>query len=72
MIGRTLVDEDKLIEQIDFIRVSLPAIFQEAALVLQQKNDVLLEAEEYGQQVISAAQAKRAQILAQRDRKSVV
>lgn len=67
MIGRTLVDEDKLIEQIDFIRVSLPAIFQEAALVLQQKNDVLLEAEEYGQQVISAAQAKRAQILAQSD-----
>ena len=67
LIGRTLVDEDKLIEQIDFIRVSLPAIFQEAALVLQQKNDVLLEAEEYGQQVISAAQAKRAQILAQSD-----
>ncbi|MDB9303380.1 DivIVA domain-containing protein [Nodularia spumigena CS-591/12] len=67
LTGRTLVDEDKLIEQIDFIRVSLPAIFQEAALVLQQKNDVLLEAEEYGQQVISAAQAKRAQILAQSD-----
>ncbi|MDB9372452.1 DivIVA domain-containing protein [Nodularia sphaerocarpa] len=67
LTGRTLVDEDKLIEQIDFIRVSLPAIFQEAAMLLQQKDEVLLEAEEYGQQVIEAAQAKRAQILAQSD-----
>ncbi|HYW18825.1 MAG TPA: DivIVA domain-containing protein [Nodularia sp. (in: cyanobacteria)] len=67
LTGRTLVDEDKLIEQIDFIRISLPAILQEAAIVLQQKDEVLLEAEEYGQQVIEAAQAKRAQILAQSD-----
>ena len=67
LTGRTLVDEDKLIEQIDFIRLSLPAIFQEAAIILEQKNEVLLEAEEYGQQVIEAAQAKRAQILAESD-----
>ncbi|TVP66541.1 MAG: DivIVA domain-containing protein [Nodularia sp. (in: Bacteria)] len=67
MIGRTLVDEDKLIEQIDYIRISLPAIFQQAAIVLQQKEEVLLEAEEYGQQVIEIAQAKRAQILAESD-----
>ncbi|MDP5339432.1 MAG: DivIVA domain-containing protein [Nodularia sp. (in: cyanobacteria)] len=67
LIGRTLVDEDKLIEQIDFIRISLPEIFQQATIVLQQKDEVLLEAEEYGQQVIEAAQAKRAQILAESD-----
>ncbi|MEA5515873.1 DivIVA domain-containing protein [Nodularia sp. UHCC 0506] len=67
LTGRTLVDEDKLIEQIDFIRISLPTIFQEAATILQQKDEVLLEAEEYGQQVIEIAQAKRAQILAESD-----
>ncbi|GAX34210.1 DivIVA domain-containing protein [Nodularia sp. NIES-3585] len=67
LIGRTLVDEDKLIEQIDYIRISLPATFQEAAIILQQKEEVLLEAEEYGQQIIEIAQAKRAQILAESD-----
>lgn len=65
--GRTIVDEDKLIEQIDFIRLSLPAVFQEAAFVLQQKQEVLQEAQEYGRQIIEAAQAKRAQILAESD-----
>lgn len=64
---RTLVDEEKLLDQLDFIRVSLPSVFQEAAEIVQQKQEILLEAEEYGQQVVEAAQAKRAQILAESD-----
>ncbi|WP_414527915.1 DivIVA domain-containing protein [Nodularia chucula] len=67
LTGRTLIDEDRLLEHLDFIRISLPAIFQEAALIVQQKQEVLLEAEEYGQRVIEAAQAKRAQILSEND-----
>jgi cell division septum initiation protein DivIVA len=67
LTGRTLVDDEKLLEQLDFIRVSLPSVFQEAGLILDQKEEILLEAEEYGQQVVEAAQAKRAQILAQSD-----
>lgn len=67
LVGRTLVDEDKLLEQLDFIRVSLPSVFQAAAELLQQKEEIMLEAEEYGQQVVEAAQAKRAQILGDND-----
>ncbi|QXE23562.1 hypothetical protein B6N60_02252 [Richelia sinica FACHB-800] len=67
LTGRTLVEEDKLLEQLDFIRLSLPSVFQEAAEILAQKDEILLEAEEYGQQVVEAAQAKRAQILAESD-----
>jgi cell division septum initiation protein DivIVA len=67
LTGRTLVDEEKLLEQLDFIRLSLPSFFQEAASILDQKEEILLEAEEYGQQVVEAAQAKRAQILAESD-----
>jgi hypothetical protein len=67
LTGRTLIDEDRLLEHLDFIRVSLPTIFQEAAVILQQKQEILLEAEEYAQQVIEVAQAKRAQILAEND-----
>jgi cell division septum initiation protein DivIVA len=65
LTGRTLIDEEKLLDQLDFIRLSLPAVFQEAMAILEQKEGILLEAEEYGQQVVEAAQAKRAQILAE-------
>jgi hypothetical protein len=64
---RAVVDEDKLFEQLDYIRLSLPEAFQEAAAIIQQKEEILLQAEEYGQQVVDAAQAKRAQILDESD-----
>lgn len=67
LTGRTLIDEEQIFEQLDFIRVSLPSLFQEAATILQHKQEVMLEAEEYGQQIVEAAQAKRAQILAESD-----
>ena len=60
---KTLVDEDKILEQLDFVRLSLPDAFQEAVLTIQQKEEILLEAEAYGQQMVEAAQAKRAQVL---------
>lgn len=64
---RTLVDEEKLLDQIDYIRLSLPTAFQEATEIIAQKEEILLEAEEYGQQIVDAAQAKRAQILDESD-----
>ena len=67
LIRRTLVDEEKLLEQLDYIRLSLPAAFQEAAGIIAQKEEILLQAEEYGQQIVDAAQAKRAQILDESD-----
>jgi F0F1-type ATP synthase membrane subunit b/b' len=64
---RTLVDEEKLLDQLDYVRLSLPTAFQEAAEIIAQKEEILLEAEEYGQQIVDAAQAKRAQILDESD-----
>lgn len=67
LTGRTLVDEDKLLEQLDFIRLSLPLVFQQAQEILEQRSEILLQAEEYGQQLVDVAQAKRAQILSESD-----
>lgn len=67
LTGRTLVDEEKLLDQLDYIRLALPEAFSESAAILQQKDEILLEAEEYGQQIVDAAQAKRAQILEESD-----
>ncbi len=61
--GRTLVDEEKLLDQLDMIQMALPGAFAQAVEIIQHKEDILLEAEEYGQQIVDAAQAKRAQIL---------
>ncbi len=61
--GRTLVDEEKLLDQLDIIQMALPEAFGEAMAIIQEKSEILLEAEEYGQQIVDAAQAKRAQIL---------
>jgi cell division septum initiation protein DivIVA len=65
--GRTLIDEEKLLGQLDFVRVSLPSMFEEALLVLEQKAEIIQEAEEYGEKIVEAAQIKRAQILAEND-----
>ena len=64
---RTIVDEEKLLEQLDFIRLSLPKAYEQALLTIQQKEEILLEAEAYGQQMVEAAQAKRAQVLNESD-----
>jgi cell division septum initiation protein DivIVA len=64
---RTLVDEEKLLDLLDLIRMSLPQAFAEAGSIIQQKEEILLEAEEYGQRIVDAAQAKRAQILDEND-----
>lgn len=64
---RTVVDEEKLLDLLDYIRLALPDAFNEAVAIIQQKQEILLDAEEYGQQIIDAAQAKRTQILNESD-----
>ncbi|BDA72307.1 hypothetical protein CAL7716_064730 [Calothrix sp. PCC 7716] len=64
---RTVVDEEKLFDLLDYIRSTLPAAFNEATVITQQRDEILLEAEEYGQRIVDAAQTKRAQILEESD-----
>ncbi len=63
LFRRTLVDEEKLLDQLDVVRLHLPTAFAEAAEIVQQREEILLQAEDYGQQVVDAALAKAAQIL---------
>lgn len=60
---RTLVDEDQLLDQLDLIRINLPDAFEQALDVLRQKEEILLEAEEYGQQLIEEAERVAARML---------
>ncbi|WP_240966585.1 hypothetical protein [Nodosilinea sp. P-1105] len=61
--GRTLVDEDQLLDQLDAIRLNLPPAFRQAVQILQQRSRLMAEAERYAQDLIAAAEQQAAQIL---------
>ncbi|TVQ08660.1 MAG: hypothetical protein EA368_11300 [Leptolyngbya sp. DLM2.Bin27] len=61
--GRTLIDEDQLLDQLDAIRLNLPPAFRQAVQILQQRSALLAEAERYAQDLIAAAEQQAAQIL---------
>ncbi|HIK44459.1 MAG TPA: hypothetical protein IGR64_06165 [Leptolyngbyaceae cyanobacterium M65_K2018_010] len=61
--GRTLIDEDQLLDQLDAIRLNLPPAFRQAVQILQQRHTLLDEAERYAQDLVVAAERQAAQIL---------
>jgi cell division septum initiation protein DivIVA len=62
-LGRTLVDEDKLINQLDLIRINIPDSLKQALEILRQKQQIVSEAQHYAQKIIENAQRRAAQIL---------
>jgi F0F1-type ATP synthase membrane subunit b/b' len=60
---RTLVDEEQMIDQLDLVRDSLPRAFHQAQEILKQKQDIILQAEQYAQTLIEQAERRAAQIL---------
>ena len=61
--NRTLIDEDRLLEQLDAIRLALPMVLQEATGVVQEKDAIFREAEKYAQDIIASAEQRAGQIL---------
>jgi molecular chaperone DnaK (HSP70) len=58
--GRTLVDEDQLLEQLDRIRLNLPTVFQEAIQIVQQHDRIIHQANQYAQEMMEAAEQEAA------------
>lgn len=63
MSGRTLINEDEILDQLDSIRLNLPSAFQEATQLLQQRDDILNDSEQYAQEIVSTAEKQAAAIL---------
>lgn len=61
--GRTLIDEERLIEQLDIIRLSLPEAFHEAETIVRHKEEIYLQSEQYSQEIIEAAERRSAQMI---------
>lgn len=58
LTGKTFIDEEQLLDQLDLIRLNLPGAFQMAQEVLNRREEVVLEAENYGRQLIAGAEAR--------------
>ncbi|MEO0540416.1 MAG: hypothetical protein AAFZ80_06070 [Cyanobacteria bacterium P01_A01_bin.105] len=63
LVGRTLVNEDELLDQLDNVRLNLPPAFQQSVQLLKQRDDILTEAEQYAQDIVSTAEKQAAAIL---------
>ena len=63
LTGKTMVTEDELLDQLDVVRVNLPAAVQESVQIVQQREEILLEAEQYAQEIVTDAEKRAAAIL---------
>jgi len=63
LLGKTFVDEEELLDRLDLVRINLPQAFEEAVEIVRQKEEILLQAEEYAQDIIEAAQQRAAELL---------
>ena len=59
----TLVDEDQLLDQIELVQFNLPPAFEQAAKVVEHREDIILDAKEYAQELVLAAEQQAAEIL---------
>jgi hypothetical protein len=62
LTGKTIVGEDELLEQMDYIRSSLPQALQTAQEILQHRDSILRIAEQQAQQHIAVAHQQAFQI----------
>ncbi|MBW4622717.1 MAG: hypothetical protein KME17_25585 [Cyanosarcina radialis HA8281-LM2] len=63
VLKRTLVDEDKLIDRLDLIRLNLPSAFREAEAIVRHKDEIFRQAEQYIKDTIEAAERRADEIL---------
>ncbi|AFY39313.1 hypothetical protein Lepto7376_3073 [[Leptolyngbya] sp. PCC 7376] len=63
LTGITMVEEEKLLDQLDLVRASLPKVIEAAMEVLQQKAQIIVEAEDYAEEIMAAAERRAAQLL---------
>lgn len=60
---RTLIDEEQVLDQLDLVRLNLPAAYLEAEEIIRRKEEILASAERYAQEIIASAEQEAVQIL---------
>jgi cell division septum initiation protein DivIVA len=55
LTGKTMVNEEEFLEQIDLIRLSIPPAIKTAQEILQYKNQIIQETQQQAQQMLAEA-----------------
>lgn len=63
VMGHTVIDEEKLCQQIDRVRFSVPESIAKAEEILLYKQDLVAEAQQYVEDLIKAAELRASQML---------
>jgi F0F1-type ATP synthase membrane subunit b/b' len=63
LTGKTMVDEEQVLDQLDLIRINLPEAFDRAQQIIAEKEKILAEADNYARQIAAMAEQRAAQIL---------
>jgi vacuolar-type H+-ATPase subunit H len=63
VMGHTVIDEEKLCQQIDRVRLSVPESIAKAEEILIYKHDLVAEAQQYVEDVVKSAEIRASQML---------
>lgn len=63
VMGHTIIDEEKLCQQIDRVRLSVPESIAKAEEILLYKQDLVDEAQQYVEDLIKSAELRASQLL---------
>jgi len=63
VMGHTVIDEEKLCQQIDRVRLSVPESIAKAEEILLYKQDLVAEAQQYVEDLIKSAELRASQLL---------
>ncbi|MFQ3679979.1 MAG: hypothetical protein SNJ60_05675 [Pseudanabaenaceae cyanobacterium] len=63
IMGRTVIDEERVCQQIDRVRLSIPPAIAKAEELLQMRQEILEDAERYAEQIEAAAKARAERLL---------
>ena len=63
VMGHTIIDEEKLCQQIDRVRLSVPESIAKAEEILLYKQDLVAEAQQYVEDLIKSAELRASQLL---------
>jgi vacuolar-type H+-ATPase subunit H len=62
LTGKTMVNEEEILEQLDAIRLSLPAVVAIAQEIIQYKEQIIKEAQQQVQQILADANQRAYQV----------
>ncbi len=63
VMGHTVIDEEKLCQQIDRVRLSVPESIAKAEEILLYKQDLIAEAQQYAEDLIKSAELRASHML---------